>query len=207
MRRHGSVGPRAEDSGAIAQGTPLIDLHARYLEDFETYARALGHAHILHLVEPSPSDTVAELTRKLIVTRDGLIAEIEMLGRRQLMSSDFLCGIGPSQEPQKVVFAVSVLCFSLLQEWERIGGRTAVTLDDLAVAEQLSLQLSEQFVRMAHSIEPEASVMRRRAFTMFVRAYDQVRRAVGYLRWNDGDADEIAPPLGVLVAPKRRRGR
>ncbi len=37
--------------------------------------------------------------------------------------------------------------------------------------------------------------MRARAFTLFSRAYDQVRRAVNVLRWDEGDADSIAPSL------------
>ena len=34
-----------------------------------------------------------------------------------------------------------------------------------------------------------------RAYTLFVRAYDQCRRAATYLRWGEEDADEIAPSL------------
>ena len=34
-----------------------------------------------------------------------------------------------------------------------------------------------------------------RAFTLFSRAYDATRGAVTYLRWNEGDADDIAPSL------------
>ena len=36
---------------------------------------------------------------------------------------------------------------------------------------------------------------RARAFTLFFNAYDQCRRAVGYLRWNEDDADQVAPTL------------
>lgn len=41
-----------------------------------------------------------------------------------------------------------------------------------------------------------------RVFTLFFRTYDEVRRAVCYLRWNEGDANRIAPSLYV-----RRRKR
>jgi hypothetical protein len=37
--------------------------------------------------------------------------------------------------------------------------------------------------------------MRARAFTVFSRAYDQVRRAAMFLRWNEGDPDAIVPSL------------
>ncbi|HEX4334524.1 MAG TPA: hypothetical protein VH062_01350 [Polyangiaceae bacterium] len=42
-----------------------------------------------------------------------------------------------------------------------------------------------------------SSDLRTRAFTLFVNAYDQVRRAVSYLRWDDDDAGTVAPSLYV----------
>ncbi|WP_437591731.1 hypothetical protein [Sorangium sp. So ce1000] len=41
----------------------------------------------------------------------------------------------------------------------------------------------------------EAADKRARAFALLVHAYDQTRRAIAYLRWNEGDADSIAPSL------------
>src|SRR5512132_3793744 len=41
----------------------------------------------------------------------------------------------------------------------------------------------------------EAAFRKARAFTLFVTADDQGRRAVTYLRWNEGDADSLAPSL------------
>ena len=56
---------------------------------------------------------------------------------------------------------------------------------------------------------------RARAFTAFVKAYAQCRAAVAYLRWEEGDVDEIAPLVDnadVLLAGHStggggRRGR
>ncbi len=47
-----------------------------------------------------------------------------------------------------------------------------------------------------------AAEMRLRALTDLVRRYDEVRRMVTYLRWREGDADDIAPSLYA-----RRLGR
>ncbi|WP_437980893.1 hypothetical protein [Sorangium sp. So ce117] len=41
----------------------------------------------------------------------------------------------------------------------------------------------------------EAADRRARAFSLLVHAYDQTRRAVAYLRWDEEDADTIAPSL------------
>lgn len=40
-----------------------------------------------------------------------------------------------------------------------------------------------------------ANERRQRAFTLFARAYDECRRAATYLRWQEGDADELVPSL------------
>src|SRR5262249_14133252 len=39
------------------------------------------------------------------------------------------------------------------------------------------------------------ALQRQRNFTLFANAYDQVRRAISYLRWNEDDVDDIAPSL------------
>ena len=40
-----------------------------------------------------------------------------------------------------------------------------------------------------------ATENRLRAFTLLVRSYDAVRRAIAYLRWRQGDSDHFAPSL------------
>src|SRR5262249_25645678 len=40
-----------------------------------------------------------------------------------------------------------------------------------------------------------ASDERQRAFTLLLRAYDNARRAVSFLRWHEGDADTLVPSL------------
>jgi len=40
-----------------------------------------------------------------------------------------------------------------------------------------------------------AADARNRVFTLLTRRYDQVRRAVVFLRWDEGDADRIVPSL------------
>jgi hypothetical protein len=44
-------------------------------------------------------------------------------------------------------------------------------------------------------VPADAIQIRQRLFTLFVTAWDQVRRALGFLRWNEDDVDDIAPSL------------
>jgi hypothetical protein len=48
-----------------------------------------------------------------------------------------------------------------------------------------------------------AAEVRTRAFTVLMNAYDETRRAVTYLRWHEGDADHMVPP--VLRGHRSRR--
>jgi hypothetical protein len=48
-----------------------------------------------------------------------------------------------------------------------------------------------------------AATRRARAFTLFMNAYDACRRVVAFLRWNEGDADSIAPSPFLKGARRR----
>ena len=45
------------------------------------------------------------------------------------------------------------------------------------------------------AVVQDVARIRDQAFTLMMRAYDEVRRAVTFLRWQQGDADTIAPSL------------
>jgi hypothetical protein len=53
----------------------------------------------------------------------------------------------------------------------------------------------------------QKSEQRQRNFTLLMRAYTQVRRAIGYMRFEHGDADRIAPPPPKAKKADRRRSR
>src|SRR5688500_269126 len=45
---------------------------------------------------------------------------------------------------------------------------------------------------------------RKRAYTLLVRSYNEVRRVISFLRWHDGDAEDIAPSLHTAGRAARR---
>jgi hypothetical protein len=91
------------------------------------------------------------------------------------------------------------------EAWPQIQGKTAITSKDLDEAEMLADQLltavGEREQRAA--LSAASADIRRAAFTLFMRAYDQIRRAAEYLRWDDGDAETYVPLLSG--GRKRRR--
>lgn len=77
------------------------------------------------------------------------------------------------------------------------ASQTAVTEADLDRAEVLSDQIVVGIGRRKCGIPSNAAAAleRQQTFTLMVRTYDQLRRAVHYVRWDEGDAEDIAPSL------------
>ena len=78
-----------------------------------------------------------------------------------------------------------------------LGNKTGLTEDELTQAELAAEQLASGIAKKNEPKEraEQLANMRDRAFTLFVYAYGQVRRAVQYLRWDHNDADAFAPSL------------
>jgi hypothetical protein len=55
------------------------------------------------------------------------------------------------------------------------------------------------------AVVAESAAIRQRAFTLFLQAYDDARRAVAYLRWRREDAATIAPSLYAGRGTGRRK--
>jgi hypothetical protein len=81
--------------------------------------------------------------------------------------------------------------------WVKIEGKCATTITEV----KNGLKLAARLLRLAGQKEQrpiivaEAADMRKRAFTLFCRAYVDARRVIRFLRWYEGDADTIAPSL------------
>ena len=84
---------------------------------------------------------------------------------------------------------------------------TPVTVEDLDNAEALVKQFHEMLgAREVGAPEAaEFADVNQRAFTRAVNTYDQVRRAVSFLRWNEGDTDDFAPSLWAGRGASSRR--
>ncbi len=94
----------------------------------------------------------------------------------------------------------------MLSCWPQIQGKSCVSEQELRRAQSIAEALLAYLGSREQSPEAKAaaSEVRDRAFTLLADNYDIARRVVTYLRWNDGDADQIAPSL---YGGKRRSRR
>jgi hypothetical protein len=185
----------------------LPDIWRSLVEKIDDYLLALGHAQALYIAASTPVASIPELYAQLLKQREMLLADSTALATRGLIPGDKLKELRGPISHSDTAFDVLALASILRTNASSIAGKSALTLSDLERAETLADQLLAALGERVVSEEQASSAVlnRQRAFTLFVRAYDEVRRGLVYLRWHDGDADEIAPSLYSSRVGRRRR--
>jgi hypothetical protein len=182
-------------------------LKRELVEKAEDYLLALGHAQALYIAATAPVASLPELFNKLIKSREILLADANALAKRGLIPEDRLQEMRGPMGHSQTAFDVLGLCSLLRAHWPNIQGKTALLLSDVEQAETLSDSLlSAVGERKASDAEASgATLNRQKAYTLFMQAYEEVRRALAYLRYHEGDVDELAPSLYTLRKPRKRK--
>lgn len=179
------------------RSTKLGELDIQAFDKLGTYALALMHAQGEYVAASMPPEELLALNDKGNVLRDLLHSDATALAKRGLMNGARLSGF-KIMPGYKVLAEDLVGLSSLLRHsWSSIENKTAITLAELDEAEVLSDKLLSAVGarEQAPAVLAEVAQQRQRLFTLFVNAYDQVRRAISYLRWNEDDLETIAPSL------------
>jgi hypothetical protein len=201
-------------SGALLRIRPyreqmlgLPHLNKELVESIDDCLLALGHAQALHLAADAPVASLPELYAQLLKLREMLLADSTALATRGLIPGDKLKDLRGPVSYSATAFDVLALATILRAHQANIVGKSALQLSDLEQAETLADRVLSAVGERAVSDQEtsSAALNRQRAFTLFVRAYDEVRRALVYLRWHEGDVDEIAPSLYSTRVGRRRR--
>lgn len=180
--------------GAIASGIAMFDL--AYLDKLEPYALALMESQTQYNAVAKPSEPIEPLSKELVATREMLLADVTALEARKLIDGrrgELRGAVGYKAQATDVLLLASVLRAA----WPKIEGKSAATQAELdhatLLAERMltALGVREQGPKLAQA---EADV-RDRAYTLFVRAHDQVRRVIAFLRWDEDDLEEVMPTV------------
>ena len=179
------------------RATKLGELDMQVFDKLSTYALALMHAQGEYVAASMPPEQLLALNDQGNTLRDLLHSDATALAKRGLMNGARLSSfrIMPGY---KVLAEDLVGLSSLLRHsWDGIANKTAITQAELDLAEELSdkLLMAVGAREQAPAVLAEVARQRQRLFTLFVNAYDQVRRAVSYLRWTEDDLETIAPSL------------
>ena len=162
----------------------------------------------LHFLRAPPPQSLPELSDRATALRARLHTDVMALAARGLISSEPLADLKGPNGYRNVSFDLESIAALLRDNWKDIEDKTAVTVDELDEAETLADQLLTEVGLRDHSTRAtvESAAIRQRAYSLFFNTYDQVRRAISYIRWDTRDVDDIAPSLFLARATTRRRG-
>lgn len=160
------------------------------------YAHATKQAHAAFSAARTPPDELPGLHEEAVRLRELLAAELSLLMKRGLIPH----GPGALRGPagyHNLAHELQSLRTVFRSYLPVLEGRSGVTEAELATASALVEEIS-RFLTLRGRGENsviEAADLRIRAFTLLTNTYDDVRRAVGYVRFRQGDAETIAPSL------------
>jgi hypothetical protein len=174
----------------------LPEFEIRCVDNLTDYAKAVWYLYITNLPPAERSDgeqmlaEVLSLRAKMLLWAEPLAAS----GKFARAAVDKIKEGAGHKDAASDVVALVALYRSVWSEISTMCGVTEADLDRGAVVgpavfAMLSRKESEQ------AGTPEATLRLKQAWTLLDRAYRQCQRAVGYLRFDDGDADTYAPSL------------
>jgi hypothetical protein len=185
----------------------LIGFNLEQFDRLEDYAMALSHSNTQHFIATQPPDELQEVRDEGVEVRKRLLADVNtLIGRGYLNAASIKDLKGPVGY-KNIATDLQILAAVLKDNWSTIQGKCAVQPSEL----NRVLKLAARILRVVGLREQRpatiaaAADIRMRAFTQFIRAYDNARRAIIYLRWHECDADEIAPSLYAGRSNSRKK--
>ena len=125
-----------------------------------------------------------------------LMTDAQSLANRKLLDPQRLDAGRGTLSYRQLIHSTLVLVALLREQWSSISDKTPITTADLERAEEKATRMLTTLGERDQGVTRlPAAEMRLRALTDLVRRYDEIRRMVTYLRWHEGDAEEIAPSL------------
>lgn len=125
-----------------------------------------------------------------------LLADAEPLLARGHISAAALAEARNTNGYQATVMSITRLVSVFRQNWSKVAKLTATTEADLDEAGKLAAEfMSQVATRDQAALRGPATELRTRAISDAFRVYDELRRMMTYLRWREGDVDQILPSL------------
>jgi hypothetical protein len=176
------------------------------LDELEDRALAAWHANLLAVHAQGAKTEIEPLEQEGKRLREDLLIAAEPLAHRDLLDRAKLTDIRLGDAPMAAdLVALGELYMS---GWSKIAGKTPVEKKEVERATKLGAELTlalETQQQLAHLAElGDAEEVRGKALALVVEAYDACRRALAYVRWNEGDLETIAPALKKKVARAKK---
>jgi hypothetical protein len=189
-------------------------------DGLEEYALALNAAHGAYLVATQPARCSREILGEARGLRKILLQDLKALAARGLVDPVRWKALRGRRGYLHLATDLNILallhqsCLSLVNS--ELSGTEEALLSKRSLASSAELERAFELVKiiLRAAGRPDrkskevlaAADMRARAFTLLVRAYEEVRRCIAFLRSAEGDAELIAPSLWAR-RDKQRKAR
>lgn len=175
----------------------LSQIDQNAIDGLRDYAMAVGHANSICDTAFTPHDDVAALSDQAMRLRDVLKADAIALTTRGLIDPVRIAQLKGAPGYKNLAFELMDYANLLSGVWPEIQGKTALQPSEIDHARKLSERIVFALGQreQAPVVVADATRVRDQAFTLFVNAYSEARRAIQFLRYREDDADTIAPSL------------
>jgi hypothetical protein len=187
----------------LADIRALPHLRVGAINTLERNVNAFLHADALVGLWRDTPEFDEVLLERVRAARRVLVASFELLQARGVMDKDAV-KLSPASTPLDQLKDVRMLGLAFLARWDQVGaliGNDRKSIEDaLTAADQLTAALAAK-----DEIEEgsrTAAVMRNAAWTLAVQSWQELERAVEYLRYHEKDFRKFLPSPFV-VPPKR----
>jgi hypothetical protein len=167
------------------------------IEALETYADALSFAHTAVQAASRPTPPLQPLFEQASALRDLLLSDATALACRGFIDPKVLQKLKGGTGYLAIAYDLGTIVHVMRERWAEISMRSAVQPFELDQAEKLYEQVTRAFADRERQSEAVAiaTAERARAYTLMVKAYDHLRRAATFIRWEEGDANKFVPSL------------
>jgi len=198
-RRGLAVAERVHALLPALAGLPDLDYHA--VETMPKYALAVLHAHDLATEASGAGTRLAVLLEEATPLRELMLRGAELLALAGYVPSERVAAIRSGQGYADTAEDLQAMGRMYREIWDHVHDKVPVTKQMVSRAIALSAELN--VVLGGRDLDDEdpltepsdPTYLRAKAFTLFLRAYDECFRGVAYLRWHHGDAAAIVPSL------------
>lgn len=182
----------------------LPEYDVRHVDGLVDYALAAWYVYVTHLPAPDPEDAT-ELLAEVNALRSKLLMWAAPLGGSGKFEQAAIDKIREGSSHKDALSDLVALVGLYRSRWDEVKGMCGVTEADLARAAEIAptvFALVSRRENRASGAVVDGALRVRRAWTLVDRAYAQCRRAIEYLRWDEGDVDHIAPSLRRNPGPR-----
>ncbi len=160
-------------------------------------ALALGSAQTRWKIATEMGASLPEMMTEALKQRDRLYLHAQALADLGVLSQASVDEIKKTGTYRGVAFEILSLVQLFSESWDKVAGKSGLTRESVLeasdVADRLVATIAERDARP--KVTAAAAIVRQKAFTLLAQRYEEVRAAVGFVRWREGDADEYAPSL------------